>query len=490
MFDGVLAQFGLSIDDAKDLIRDQAGEVINDLDFISLELTDWKDSKRRREMLEGRDYYRYMIGPDVKQKLWGRDADGCPTYVTDETPRTLDNQYANLVDQKVNYMVGKPLTIQTQNDSYTEWLTQVFDKTFLQTLQLVTTYSLNEGIAWLMPYFNDNGVLQFRMLPGHEVMPFWQDTEHTVLDAAVHFYLTVAYEGRTKTYIQHVDIYKPDKVEQYIYNNGTLTPMQDSPYYVYGVDDKGQQFSWGKVPLVPFKYNANEIPLIRRVRELQDSLSKMRANWNHSMSESVMDNILILRNYGGENLAEFKKQLMQYGAVKVRDDGGVEVLRLDRDVNSYIEYLKNTKRALVENGRGFDAKDDRVGSNPNEMNLRSMYADIDLDTDMVEQQYQASFDQLLWFVDEYLKMAGAGDFTNEEVVITFNRNMIVNDAEIISEIQQSQGLVSQETLLAHHPFVTDIQAEKEQLKQEQQEQLAQMMTYQMATGGENNADTE
>ena len=86
-------------------------------------------------------------------------------------------------------------------------------------------------------------------------------------------------------------------------------------------------------------------------------------------------------------------------------------------------------------------------------------------------------------------MAGAGDFTNEEVTVTFNRNTIVNDAEIISEIQQSQGLVSQETLLAHHPFVTDIQAEQERLKQEQQEQMQQMLTYQMA-GENSNADTE
>ena len=489
MFDGVLAQFGLEPDDAEALIREEASKNLSDIDFIALELADWKDCKRRKEMLDGLGYYRYTVGPDIKQKLWGRDADGCPTYVTDESPRTLDNQYANLVDQKVNYMVGKPLTMQANNDSYSAYLQQVFDKAFLRTIQRVTTGALNEGLAWLMPYFNENGELQFKMFPAHEIMPFWKNDEHTELDMAVRFYLTVQYVGRTKTYIQHADVYYPDKVGRFILNNGTLTPNTEELDTTYGVDKQGNAFTWGKVPLVAFKYNTDEIPLIRRIKGLQDNLNKMRNNWNHSMSESVMDNILVLRNYGGENLSEFKRQLMQYGAVKVRDDGGVEVLRLDRDVASYTEYLKNTKKALIENGRGFDAKDDRVGNNPNEMNLRSMYSDIDLDTDMIEQQYQAAFDQLFYFVDIYLQMAGAGDFTNEEVTVTFNRNMIVNDAEIISEIQQSQGLVSQETLLAHHPFVTDIQAEQERLKHEQQEQMQQMLTYQMV-GENSNADTE
>ena len=479
MFDGVLAQFGLTIQDAEDLIKENANEALSELDFVALEVSKWLHSPKRREMLDGKEYYAGEIQPLQIEKIWSRDADGCPIYDKREFPRTVDNQYAKLVDQKTNYLIGKPFVLQTNNKNYLEWLAQIFDKTFQRTFQRVTISAFNEGIGWIMPYFNDAGELNFKFFPGHEILPFWSDDEHTELDIAVRTYVTSVYIGRTETYVQHVDIFRQGVIAHYILNNGVLVKA----------DMPDEKLKWGKIPLVAFKYNAAEIPLLRRVRYLQDNISKMRANWDRNMSETVMDNILILRNYGGENLQQFRENLMHYGAVKVRDDGGVEVLRLERDSGSYIEYLKNTKQALIENGRGFDAKDDRMSNNPNEMNLRSMYSDIDLDADMMEQQYQAAFDQLLYFVDDYLRRAGAGNFSGEEVTFTFNRNMIVNDAEIIEEIRNSQGIVSDDTLLAHHPFVTDVKAEKQRLNQKQQEQSNLMMSYQMAGDG-NHANTK
>ena len=136
----------------------------------------------------------------------------------------------------------------------------------------------------------------------------------------------------------------------------------------------------------------------------------------------------------------------------------------------YTEYITQLHKALIENARGFDAKDDRMAKNPNEMNLRSMYSDIDLDADMMETQFQAALDQLLWFVDRHLINTGQGNFTNEDVTFTFNRNMIVNDSDAIANVSKSEGLVSKETLLAHHPYVTDVKAEMERLDKEQQDE--------------------
>lgn len=482
MFDGVLEQFGLRPDAYLDLIREEAGKVISEQDFISLELNEWLNSRKRKEQLEGSKYYRYEVEPVKEHKLWGRDADGMPTYIDYLDRDYLDNQYANLVDQKANYLLGKPMIIQSENDTYSEWLAEVLDKSFRRTLFNATIAAMNEGLVWLNPYYKDDGTLAFRYFPAHEVLPIWNDDEHTELAFAVRYYLTVIYEDKSRTYQKHVDVYKEDKVYHYLYDNGNLIEDVTADTGEYGIDGEGKAYSWGKIPLIPFKYNQREIPLLKRVKLLQDSLNRIRTNWDRSMSEQVQDNILVLRNYGGENLQDFKDNLVRYGAVKVRDDGGVEVLRVQRESGSYSDYIQSVKRAITENGRGFDAKDDRLSNNPNEMNLRSMYASIDLDSDMIEQQYQAAFDQLLYFVDEYLKMAGAGDFSAEEVVITFDRNMIVNDSDTIANIRNSQGLVSNETLLARHPFVTNLEAEKAQLKQEQAESMEQMVAYQGLVG--------
>lgn len=189
------------------------------------------------------------------------------------------------------------------------------------------------------------------------------------------------------------------------------------------------------------------------------------------MNKDINTSILAVYGYEGENVDNLRYKILYYGAVLLANDGRVEVLNVQHGGDEYTEYITQLRKALVENARGFDARDDRMAKNPNEMNLRSMYSDIDLDADMMETQFQAAFDQLLWFVDQHLINTGQGDFTAEDVSVTFNRNMIVNDADTIANVNKSEGLLSKETLLAHHPYVTDVRAEMERLTKEQEDEV-------------------
>ena len=80
---------------------------------------------------------------------------------------------------------------------------------------------------------------------------------------------------------------------------------------------------------------------------------------------------------------------------------------------------------------GYDAKDDRLSGNPNQMNIQSMYSDIDLDANDMETELQAAFEEILWFVNSHLANTGQGDFEGEEVTIIFNRDILINETEVI-----------------------------------------------------------
>lgn len=488
MFDGVLEQFGLKYENYNEVIQKSAAQDISETEFIALELNQWLNSPQRQLMLLGDMYYNYDVEPEERAILWNKDADGAPVWKKLTDGWILDNQYALQVDKKVDYILGKPFACQTTNERYGGWLEQIFDDEFRLMLYDVAVDSYNSGLSWVHPYFNENGQLAFRCFPALEVLPFWADDGHTVLDMAARCYIRFRYAGRTRVIDRHVDVYKLQGVERYLMVNGQLEPLTDGPFMSYGIDDTGTAYSWGRVPLVAFRANAREMPLIKRGRDLQKSLNEVRAGWSKNMTDHVEDNILVIKEYGGESLRDFKRKLSQYGAVNVHGDGGVEVLRLQRDSTSYAAYLNDAKKALVEAYRGFDAKDERMGNNPNQMNIKSMYADIDLDADTIERQFARSFDFLLWFVDEYLKLAGAGDFSKEKVKLTFNRNMITNEADIISEIKNSQGIVSDETLLANHPFVPDVKEEQKRLARQQAQQMAELTGIQ--AGADINADTE
>lgn len=117
---------------------------------------------------------------------------------------------------------------------------------------------------------------------------------------------------------------------------------------------------------------------------------------------------------------------------------------------------------------GYDAKDDRLSGNPNQMNIQSMYSDIDLDANDMETELQASFEEILWFVNAHLFNTGRGDFAGENVNIIFNRDMLMDEGAIISNIRNSEGILSNQTLVAQHPWVKDVEDEMQKIEEEKQ----------------------
>ena len=118
---------------------------------------------------------------------------------------------------------------------------------------------------------------------------------------------------------------------------------------------------------------------------------------------------------------------------------------------------------------GYDAKDEKLAGTPNQMNIQSMYNDIDLDASDMETEYQAALDELLYFVDIHLQNTGAGDFTGDEAKITFNTNLPMDETSTIMNAQNSVGIVSRRTIMEHHPWCTDLDAELAQLDLEEKE---------------------
>ena len=151
----------------------------------------------------------------------------------------------------------------------------------------------------------------------------------------------------------------------------------------------------------------------------------------------------------------------------------METLEINVNADNYKAILELFKKALIENAMGYDAKDDRLGGNPNQMNIQSMYSDIDLDANDMETELQAAFADILWFVNCHLVNTGQGDFFDEQVNIIFNRDILINESEAITNCRQSVGILSDETIISQHPWVDDVQLELERLaKQRQAEEYA------------------
>lgn len=458
--------------------------------FFVAEIKEWKNSQRRKDQVMGDLYYegqqdilkrqRTIIGADGKVEV----VHNLPNN------RLVDNQYSLMVDQKTNYLVGKPITINTKNKNYTKKLTGYFNKRFHRLLRYLCEDSLKGGIGWLYPFYNAQGDLSFKHFPAYDVLPFWADDDHTILDCAIRLYPQEVWNGHQKEIVEKVEIFKPDGLWRYIFQNDMLIPdveAGDHENYFSVMDDAGKQedFNWTRIPLVPFKCNKQELPLLNRVKTLQDAINLMLSDFENNMQEDARNTILVLKHYDGENLREFRKNLATYGAVKVRDDGDVTTLTVEVNAENYKAILEVFKKALIENARGYNAKDDRLSGNPNQMNIQSMYSDIDLDANGMETEFQAAFEELLWFINQDMANRGLGDFEGEEVKVVFNRDILINESESIDNCGKSIGLLSNETIMEQHPWTTDVELELARLKKEKEEAMEQAQEYSGAFGAGN-----
>jgi Phage portal protein, SPP1 Gp6-like. len=452
---------------------------MTDKKFIEREITTWLTSDKREEQLLGNRYYIGEHDILTRQRMAIGDSGELIPVRNLPNNRIIDNQYAKMVDQKTNYLLGKPITFDSENANYQKLLQDIFGRRFKRTLRNIGEDSINGGISWLHPYYDDNGELKFKRFESHEVLPFWKDSEHTILDFAVRYFEIEAYEGTDKTKVEKVEIYTKDGVERYVWQNGLVEEVENpSDSYIHIAD---KPFNWERIPLIPFKQNSKEIPLIRRCKTLQDGINTMLSDFENNMQEDARNTILVIKDYGGENLGEFRKNLATYGAVKIETDehgkGGIDTLTVEINTENYRSILEIFKKALIENAKGYDAKSERMSGNPNQMNIQSMYSDIDLDANGMETEYQASFEELLWFINVHLANNGKGDFSGENVEVIFNRDILINESEAIDNCRKSMGIISHETIVKQHPWINNSEEEINRLETERQKQIAEFDNY-------------
>lgn len=439
-------------------------------EFLEREIAAWKRSAKRAAMLDGVRYYQgFHDILNKRRTAIGKSGRLCEIK---NLPNKciVDNQYARVVDQKVNYLLGKPVTVNTTHIEYTQGINRLLGREFNKVLRRLGEDVFNAGIGWLHVYYDGQGRFRLRRFSPHEILPLWADEEHTELDAAVRIYEAERYgiNGAAEI-VERVEVYTSDAVGRFILDGGRLMDDADSPS-APAIVSGGKRYGWPAPPLIAFRRSADEKNLLSRVKTIQDTLNEMASGFADRLLEDARNTILILKNYDGVNLDEFRYNLAEYGAVKVKtidgEGGSVEALSLQIDSSNYESIIAYLRRSLVENAMGVDARIERSLGTPSQINILSMYSDLDLDTNRMETEFQASLSTLARFFDAALQADGTGVFDGERIEFLFNRDMMLNESEIMDSLYKGGLKISNETLLGQVPWVSDVPMEMERLKQE------------------------
>ena len=470
---------------------------------------EWNNSKERKLMLDGISYYdnETEINKKVRYDHCGTDAS-----VNDKlsNAKMHKNIMRKLTRQKVNTLLGKPYSIKTDDDNYKKILEEeYFTKYMYRKIFNTTKEAIKEGINWLNAYYDENGILQFRRVPGNQVRVFWADREHTKIAQLIHYYEIVVYKGSESKTSTYADYYSPNGVIHYVMEDSGFVRDKERPAEegnftlmvpqtedikndngevvetTYKLDENGniifepQQMVWDRIPWVPLKYNEEETSLLKYIKEFQDYYEKVFS----AAVDVVIDipnAIKVFKGYAGADLGELTRNIAKYRAVLVDPDGDANTLETDFNIDVFDKVLDRIRKDAYEDGGGVDIQSDKTGDKSG-VGLKFLYSDLDLDLEELEQEMDVFFEWMLWFIDYDIRMKYNKDYEDVEVTFQFNKTNIVNESELISMINNSRDMIPDSILLPRHPFVEDVteveEAIEEQRLAEEEEMQKQMENY-------------
>lgn len=420
-------------------------------------------------MQAGIDYYHYRHAIDEKKRaILGQNG---KIISMRNLPNTIikDNQYSRSLDQKRNYVLSRKPNINSKNKEAVKYLDDFVDKRFMRTLNRIAIDSYNTSIGWM--YLSTDGKdIKYKRLDPMTVIPEWSDDNHESLDAVIRVVTETEFENGKLEVKTYVYLYTLNFIKIFDYKDGRLKYLKDEQY----LEKDGTMYSYKKLPFVYFK-QPNEITLLERVRCLQDALNLLLSNYADNLFENPMNSILVLKNYEGEDLAEFREKLAQYSAIKVRtadgSQGGVDTLEVTVNAENYKVIIELIKKAIAHNARSLYLDNDRNSNAPNTLNIKAMYSDMELDANDLELEFAASFEYLFSWISEIISI----DFS--DVDVNFKRSIMVNDESTIEMIRDSVGIISEETLIAEHPFVENVNEEMKKIEKEKEKSLEYFDDY-------------
>ncbi len=229
---------------------------------------------------------------------------------------------------------------------------------------------------------------------------------------------------------------------------------------------------WGRVPFIEFANNEERYGDLRYYKELIDVYDLVVSDLANDLT-GIQKLLFVLKGYGGQSLAEFMQNLRYYRAIQVDPEAGagVDTIGIDPAITAIDSFLDRQEENIFLFGQGVNVKTDRFGAAPSGIALKFLYGLLDLKSNIMARRFSPAIEDLCWYAAKYLELKGVGNFDPSTVGITYHKSLVINDLEISQIAVQSLGLISQETIIAHHPWVDDGKAELERLRAEQEDKV-------------------
>lgn len=460
---------------------------MDDIKLIQLLLEQYRGSQTIKNMREADAYYE-VKNTTIQEKN--------RSYIDTKTKQEIQNPTASnekiasaflrqSVNQKVAYGFGKPfiLSVTLKDDDVDDEQKQEFKVKYEQAwknfitpefrkqIKSTAKEAINNGIGWGFVSIDENKQLKLINIKSETMYPKWTDGNHDNVEQMVRDYIDLQYTDDGIKKVNKVEFWNNETAQNYIANGLALEPDKDeNGDYIYSHLADNQ--SWGKVPFIFLKSSDDEMPLLNLVRSQIDSYDKLQSKSVDSLIDDI-DAIILLKGMSAEikDLIEARQILSTLKIASVDENGDASYLQANINVDNVQKKLENLKKDIKEFSCTVNTQDIQFGNNPSGVALKASYQDLDTYMNEIETEFELFMQQFKYFFDKWLVFSGEfneAELANTQITVTLDRDMMMNETELIENTAKLSGLVSQETLDNYNPAVESHEIEEQRREEEKE----------------------
>ena len=455
-------------------------------------LNEWRGSTKINDMIEADKYNKVQnTAIDSKTRSY-KDEDG--NIITNDSLSNVKSktaQYRKSVNQKLNFSLSRPFVISCDNEKYKEQWDEFLNDINRGVIKRTGKAAINKGIGWIYPWIDSKtGELKIVDMTSETIYPAWADIAHTELDAVVRDYTVVEYINQTPRDLRKVEFWDRQIVEKFIdYSLGEGSgALEDDIDKEYELDEDmkertsiikthmstatGEGISWERVPFIFFKGNDDELPLLAECKTDIDSYDMLKSKGIDSLLDDI-DAVLVVEDMDPQmgELSRARKILQNSRIMAVDKGGNAHFEKVNADVNALAQQLEIIRKDIQDHTSTVDLTTIQLGTNPSGKAMRSFFESLNEWCNGFESEFRIMMLNLKYFFDKWLSWKGGfGTFEElQKIKITFtlDRDMMIDESEIISNLVQLRDELSQQTRDEMNPYVES--HEKEQQRREEEE---------------------
>ncbi|MFI3114550.1 MAG: phage portal protein [Clostridia bacterium] len=374
--------------------------------------------------------------------------------------RSADNRISHnwfniLVNQKAGYLFSYPPTFDVKDSKINKKVVQILGDDFAKICKDLCIEASCFGVSYLH-YWKETG-LKFASIDPSQIIPIYSNGIKKELSAVLRVYDDEIF-GENTTICEYWDKYM---VYAYIYD-GNLKPYKK---FTDGKHFYSHEFA--KVPFVEFRNNNLAESDLVSVKALIDVYDKIFSGFVNDI-EDIQQVILVLTNYGGEDLQGFLSDLKRYKAIDMQKDSddsssGISTMSIDIPIEARCRLLEMTRKQIFVAGQGVDPQNSDFGITSG-VALKHLYGLLDLKCGLLESEFKSGFSELIRVILRHLNIE---NITIIEQI--FNRAYIQSETEKAEILAKLANFTSSYTLAKNNPLVEDFDVEIENLKGEKNE---------------------